>query len=1049
MHRPNGRPPAAIGVAIVDAAQELERFDFTPAQRWHVVVLDGGVPVARVELASPGATTGPALARAAILRHADRAIERRRLQAALRERLHVRPPSPDALAVTVVVCTHGRPAHLPRALEGIAGLDPAPAEVVIVDNAPGERDCRALVESFGFRYVREDDKGLDNARNAGLRSARGDVIAFMDDDVIPSPGWLAGVDALFADPLVAAVTGPAFPYTLADPSQERMERQASLTRGLERRRWDWTVLSPVHGGQIGVGANMLLRATAVAELGEVLFPPELDAGTATESGGDTYAFGRLLAAGHRLVYDPATFVFHVHRTDTDALERAVRGYGTGMAASLLKNLFEHGELEVPRAAFWFVRQLVDTLKRYLLGRGDEEELRVAWLYVRGAFDGPGRLLRARRTAPPTAPIVPPGAAQTQARGPVPARPTADGDGARGPRLTVIVPTVGRVDALRRCLAALAGQTAPDGSFAVLVVDDAAAAPTDVAALAPAGLAVETVRTGGAGAAQARNAGARAAATPLVLFVDDDVVAEPQLVAEHLAAHDGGAPDVVFGPYPPRPRPRTLAASGAEPWWVDHLDEIARTGHLRFNDVLSGNTSVTRDPFLRRGGFPEDISVWRREDWAWGLQLLADGAALAVAPQARAWHEYRLSATQRLKAAYEEGRGDALLIARWPAAVGGLDAAKTRMPHRRRTPLRYAVTAALASPRGRAAAGVVLAALEAGNLRHPWSALHRRAQRAAYATGLRHGGFTGVHGPLADACGTIDIDMLDDAPVAVPAAPAAPLARVRAGDLVQDVVPPEGHWGDMLVGEIAERLEWPLWRRALPRRPAPAPPADPSTVVLVTASRAAAAAAGDAGLRVEAADDVWAAADRLLATSAAPFVGVLFGDATPTRAWLDATMVAFDGSRVAAVVGEALESEDPEPPIDLHDCDARRLPYLRMNVRFAFAVLRAEPARAAGGIRPAQQRLGTAAPLLTLVERLLRDGHVIAERSAPELASESSPGRRPGLDVGAARRAGLRLAAGQARAQGGRAGALLALRVAVTGANAVRVSAKRRLGSARR
>ncbi|WCB96941.1 hypothetical protein DSM104299_05711 [Baekduia alba] len=1046
MHRPHGRPPAAIGVAVVEATTTLEQFDFTTAERWHVVVLDGGVPVARVELASPGATTGPALAHAAILRHADRAIERRRLDATLRERLGVRAPEPDRQAVTVVVCTHGRPAHLPRALDGIAGLDPAPDEVVIVDNAPGERDCRALVESFGFRYVREDDKGLDNARNAGLRTARGAVIAFMDDDVIPSPGWLAGVDALFADPLVAAVTGPAFPYTLADPSQERMERQASLTRGLERRRWDWTILPPVHGGQVGVGANMLLRATAVAQLGEVLFPPELDAGTATESGGDTYAFGRLLAAGHRLVYDPATFVFHVHRTDTDALERAVRGYGTGMAASLLKNLLEHGELEVPRAAFWFVRQLVDTLKRFLLGRGDEEELRVAWLYLRGALDGPARLLRARRAAPPAAPIVPPGAMAEGAAAATTAAPAPWTEAA--PRLTVVVPTVGRIAALRRCLAALAAQTAPAGSYAVLVVDDAAAAPTDVAALAPAGLAVATLRTGGAGAARARNAGARAATTPLVLFVDDDVVPERQLVAEHLAAHAAGAPDVVFGPYPPRPPLRTLAASGAEPWWVDHLDEIARTGHLRFNDVLSGNTSVARVPFLDRGGFPEAISVWRREDWAWGLQLLADGAALAVAPRARGWHEYRLSSTQRLQAAYEEGRGDALLIARWPAAVAGLDAAKTRMPDPRRGPLRYAITAALAAPRGRAATGVVLGALEAGNLRNPWSLLHRRAQRAAYATGLRHGGFTGVGGPLAGACGTIEIDLLDAAPVAVPATPAAPLARVRAGDLTQDVVPPEGHWGDMLVKAIGDHLEWPLWRRALPRRPAPAPPADPRQVVLVTAGPAAAIAARDAGLRVALADDAWAAADALLAAGATPFVGILFGDATPTRAWLDATMVAFDGSRVAAVVGEALESEDPEPPIGLHDHDPRRLPFLRMDVRFAFAVLRAEPARAAGGIRPAQQRLGTAAPLLTLVERLLRDGHVVAERSAPELAAEASGGLRPGLDVGAARRAGLRLAAGQARSDGGRAGALLALRVAVTGANALRVSAKRRLRSAR-
>ena len=360
------------------------------------------------------------------------------------------------------------------------------------------------------------------------------------------------------------------------------------------------MLSPVHGGQVGVGANMLLRASAVAELGEVLFPPELDAGTATESGGDTYAFGRLLAAGRRLVYDPATFVFHVHRAEADALERAVRGYGTGMAASLLKNLLEHGELEVPRAGFWFAAPAASTRPSATCwaaatswscgSRGCTCAAR--WTGRRG-------WLRAKRAAPAAGPIVPPGA-EAARRAAWPRRLAA----AAAPRLTVVVPTVGRREALARNLAALAGQDAPAGSFAVLVVDDAPGAPTDVAALAPAGMHLAVLRTAGAGAAKARNAGARAADTALVLFVDDDVVPEPGLVAGHLAAHDAGAPDVVFGPYPPRLRERTLAASGAEPWWVDHTDEIMRTGHLRFTDVLSGNTSVRRERFVARGGFPE-------------------------------------------------------------------------------------------------------------------------------------------------------------------------------------------------------------------------------------------------------------------------------------------------------------------------------------------------------------------------------------------------------------------------------------------------------------
>ena len=105
---------------------------------------------------------------------------------------------------------------------------------------------------------------------------------------------------------------------------------------------------------------------------------------------------------------------------------------------------------------------------------------------------------------------------------------------------------------------------------------------------------------------------------------------------------------------------------------------------------------------------------------------------------------------------------------------------------------------------------------------------------------------------------------------------------------------------MLVKEIGDHLEWPLWRAALPRPPQAAPAADPARVVFVTASPVAAAAARAAGLRVEETADAWAAAAALLDAGDAELVGVLLGDVTPTRAWLDATLLAFDGDRVAAV-----------------------------------------------------------------------------------------------------------------------------------------------------
>jgi glycosyltransferase involved in cell wall biosynthesis len=102
-----------------------------------------------------------------------------------------------------------------------------------------------------------------------------------------------------------------------------------------------------------------------------------------------------------------------------------------------------------------------------------------------------------------------------------------------PGVSIVVPTRNRARALERCLAALAEQ-ATDVPVQILVVDDGSTDDTpDVIAAFPA---VEAIRIGHAGRGAARNPGVEHAAAPIVLFVDDDVVATPGLVQRHLDHH---------------------------------------------------------------------------------------------------------------------------------------------------------------------------------------------------------------------------------------------------------------------------------------------------------------------------------------------------------------------------------------------------------------------------------------------------------------------------------------------------------------------------------
>jgi glycosyltransferase involved in cell wall biosynthesis len=114
---------------------------------------------------------------------------------------------------TVVICTHDRAAVLGRAVEGaLPEVRAGNAELLVVDNASTD-GTPALLAGLERRHApllrvaREPRIGLSAARNRALAEARGEVVAFLDDDAIPRAGWLARLYAPYDDPRVACVGG--------------------------------------------------------------------------------------------------------------------------------------------------------------------------------------------------------------------------------------------------------------------------------------------------------------------------------------------------------------------------------------------------------------------------------------------------------------------------------------------------------------------------------------------------------------------------------------------------------------------------------------------------------------------------------------------------------------------------------------------------------------------------------------------------------------------------------------------------------------------------
>jgi glycosyltransferase involved in cell wall biosynthesis len=294
--------------------------------------------------------------------------------------------------VSVVICTRERPADLARALDAVRSLQPPPLETIVVDNAPTSDATREVVARAEFaKYVREDRRGLDAARNRALREARGDIVAFTDDDAVPEPGWLQGLLPNFADRVVAVTTGLTLPLELATEGQELFEEHCTFVRGFTRRVFDGQRHNPLAVGQVGAGANMAVRRDLVLSLGG--FDERLDGGMPTRSGGDHDLFTRVLLAGHRIVYDPAAVSWHRHRRTTDELLDTVYGYGVGVYAMWTGLLIERREVGILRLAWqWLTRWQLPALWR----RGDPFARAVARRELQGCLRGPASWFAARR-----------------------------------------------------------------------------------------------------------------------------------------------------------------------------------------------------------------------------------------------------------------------------------------------------------------------------------------------------------------------------------------------------------------------------------------------------------------------------------------------------------------------------------------------------------------------------------------------------------------------------------------------------------------------------
>lgn len=393
-------------VAVIDVASPLrdldcERSGSPPYTGAWILACRSGQPLGSVEIPLRGTrlTAGE-------------------LEGELRRQLGAdwdRPPAarasrPLARASVVVPTNFARPAQLRRCVKSLAELDHPDYEVIVVDNRPGG-DPPGEIE--GVRVVREPRPGISAARNRGVSTATGEIIAFTDDDVVVHRHWLTAIGERFASqPDAGAVTGLVVPLELETPAQILFERSGNgLDRGFApltfERAGRFTVLrrdqragtrrvqSLYLTGEFGLGSNMAFRTAVLAAAGG--FDEALGVGTATRGGEDLAMLIGVLSAGHRLAYEPAAIIQHEHRAGMPDLERQIYGYGLGFTAMLTALTLRHPWHVIGLASVLpaWLRSLRDPSSVKQANRADGYPPALARAELRGMLAGPATYLRVR------------------------------------------------------------------------------------------------------------------------------------------------------------------------------------------------------------------------------------------------------------------------------------------------------------------------------------------------------------------------------------------------------------------------------------------------------------------------------------------------------------------------------------------------------------------------------------------------------------------------------------------------------------------------------
>lgn len=236
---------------------------------------------------------------------------------------------------------------------GAAGV--TDAEVLVIDNGSTDATKEIVAEYSSlehpaFRYLFVSKPGKSHALNVGIREAKGEIVAFIDDDCIPGSGWLGNILREFdSDPELSVVGGRIELYDKRDlPQTLLLLSSHTIVRSVGQ------VFAPtVIGGNLASKRSVLMAVHG--------YDPLLGPGAVCKAAEDIDLVYRILRKGFKIAYSPEVILFHNHGRRTKLEEdKTSFAYAFGRGALYAKHVLRF-DVRIVCIAFGELYGLAKTL----------------------------------------------------------------------------------------------------------------------------------------------------------------------------------------------------------------------------------------------------------------------------------------------------------------------------------------------------------------------------------------------------------------------------------------------------------------------------------------------------------------------------------------------------------------------------------------------------------------------------------------------------------------------------------------------------------------